>query len=1807
VAGYFTPLSTLIPSLPEIPILAGIPGWDTLIREVGVRGWNERWNDDYQITTGRAVINADTRVDFFGLQLVFGVGEADQTELDFEFAADRSTLLESLVDKVFEETEVPASIELLDGAPDASAQMRFLQDNGVGDADSALLNAPGPIKSFKLTVRGIGARLRLPPDKVQLGVYERVGDTIVGVKPAPGDAPVDIALPTFTLVIDSVKGVSFDLDQSQALDCPPLLLKGLGIGFELDKVKVDLSREDGFVEVTGRPGFDQTWCGVYIAAARVFNLDELLPFLPDKIEVTDFLIDGEGTTGTFEATWADEDANNPSNTDLFKLGSLALEWEKGTLVRGTADVTLRVGGLGNDWAGIGPDGDLQLSTTLRHNPALSGKAAIGWDFSVRAPGTKDNGLLYLGKNTLQAVTGGAVVGLAVAAGVEDNASLGFAAVGLGVASVLEAAGDLTLERLLLDGLGVRVYHKEVGAHVVQFWDIVLDLQARISLDLDLGFGSGLLPHLKTKKPIGVSVRGLVVKVAVDPPEGAGIETVELVLDHESGVSFDVDEATKIDLGIIVQVTKLAVGRWEQGVWVDFGVEVEQADLDVGFSLSSIRLWFADDGSLARVTPGDVGFSLLVPGALYAQGKVALGDVTQVEARGFIVQAIPPVQPADVFKRGSYVWNAGVGLRLEDLDGVQSVVVSADLEWSSGVPVAFCPTVSWYGISALVAVDATPDVGAEGLGPWFLERAPKNQIAVSKFRGEDGAWGFGLGSVFGSTGDSGTAFNLKAGILLQFPGPVLAITGTGSMLSPKPKMSDTSAGAFSAILVIDFSDEGYISLDARLDYKVPDSGSLLTITVPVEFLAGWGGQGFHLYLGRDKPIEKRVRVKVIELFDLSGYLMLDTKTIPNLAETGVDIPGFAIALGGRAEWEWGLKARFLKIYFYLRVECNLALSLANPVLFFAGVLLEGGLVVKVFGFGFEFGIHVDANFIARNPWRLWGEFRVTIGLPWPLPDIKMSVPFALGDDEVPLPAPPQAVAGMTLMERGSNEPRRLDVGATLQDKVGLDPVLGLNFAFPMRNASGHIGNFSLDGADMTTWWLAAGDEGKGKKGYRFELTNLRLQRKAPNNSWVDVQMTVPGAWTPRGTTRAKGGMPLRDELTLLDWSGPLAARMMGTSARYWDGLLSAYDPCPQVPEPETTCASFNPFEPGPFPPERSLSASPDIDVAPIDLGPQGWLANELLGLGHRPGQITPAPRVLANLPGVRRALQLPMATVQRDSASAVAALLQLGDDAPILPGVELRWTRSRSAEIDLLVPVWTPVRVRFLLGDQRGEGKQEVIESFGLSGADIDFPASHSTGLSDRSSGWRHLRFHFDELSEGVSIEVLAIEQKRNQALPVWLYRVCVFPDAPAQAFDEARRTRKAWRGFWSDLASQDAATSSALLLDPNSHYRLEVDYTWAVLEGEPQAEGATGTGNATFEFHTTNEAPTSLRSREHSVGGGEDDWDIDTVPANGTFAAYTTRPLGMLFRHPRTEAIFARFGRRLVLRLVDEDGHDLLDRIALLQSAARDLPEYQQRLWDFTTGLECTPGAAHDLMQAGVAHFASVLTPETWYDAHVVSVPDAAGTLDLTALPNGWRWEDHPVVHRFRFRTSRYRDLAHHLGDVVVLDEFCDTAPDLAAVQAAAGMASGLVVDDQVLDGVLTALKLPPRPPPWRGPPTEAQSSEPPRRPELCRVWAPAANGGHDVVALLVDSPEPFGVDGVSLGLQQAGIERDSLQVHGRSRARAVVLRSSGGQLQPLSPGAWELVAEDRWLDAEETQTIETHSLPVDLPAIPAVFGPEED
>ncbi len=1798
MADYYIPLSTLVPLLPDLPILAGIPGWADAMRGVGVRGLRETWNDDHVVTTGRAVIGADTRIHFFGLELLFGLGAADQTELDFEYAADRSSLLESLVQKVFEETEVPASVDVLDTEGDpAQAQVTFLLANDYADADSALLDADAPARVFRLVIRGIGARLRLPTAQFQLGQHVKQGDVIVAVEPAPGDLPVDIALPSFTLIIDSVRGVDLRLDDDQALDCPPFLLRDLGIGFEVDEVKVDLSRETGFHEVVGRAGFDVTWCGVHIAAARVFNLDKLLPFLPSKIEVTHFLIDGEGTTGAFEAAWTVEE--DPSNTDLFRLGAFALEWERGRLIRGTATVTLRVGGIGNEWAGIGPDGDLALSTTLRHNPDLTGLAAYGWDFSVRTPGVEDKGLFYLGPDTLALVTGGAVAGLAVAAAIEQDSGLGWAAAGLSIAAVLEANHNLVLERLSLDGLGIRVYHREVGGQVVQFWDVVLDLQLALSLDLDLGFV--LLPRLETDTPIGLSVRGLVLQIAVDPPAGLDIPKVDILLDHESGVSFDVGEQTRIDLGVLVRVTKAALGRWDEGIWVELGLEVDQATLDVGFSVSSIRLWFRNDGSLARVTPGDVGFSLLVPGALYAKGKVALGDVTEIEARGFLVQAAPPATPDAVFKRETYVWDVGVGLRHEVLDGIKSVVVSADLEWSMGVPIAFCPAVAWYGINALVAVNAQPATGAQPLSAWFLDKAPRNQITVGKFEGAVDALGVGVGAVFGSTAGSGRFFSVKAGIMLQFPGPILMISGTGNLLSPRPSMGDTSSGAFAAIVVIDMSDHGYVSLDVRVDYKVPSSGALLSITVPVEFFAGWGGQGFHLYLGRDKPLAKRVRVRVISIFDLSGYLMLDCATIPNLAETGVDIPGFAIAVGGRAEWEWGIKARFLKIYFYLRVELNLALSLPDPVLFFAGVLLEGGLVVKVFGFGFEFGVHVDASFLARNPWRLWGSFQITIGLPWPFPDINVTVPFSLGDDEVPLPEPPMAVAGLTLMDRGSQQPRKVDVGASLAGTAQIDPVLALSFHFPMRNGSGAVGTFNLDGTNTRTWWLAAGDDASGVKGYRFDLTDLRLQRLTPTG-WRDAPIAAPASWTPRGSVRAKGGEALRDELTLLDWNGPLSAHMMGTSADYWRDVLDTWDPCPARPRPTTTCFDFNPSDVGVMPPGRTLGAGPSIQADPNALDEAALLLLRMLGLLRHPGLVEPAPATLPSLPSVTRVLRLPMASGAVGSAVGLGAMMTGAGASIVLPGATLTWALAHAASVDLLVPIATRVRVSFFLRDALvltdSEGKL-ITQLQGSS--TVPDPTHHAAVVS--RPGHRHLRFACPSLSDRVVIEVLAIEAKGAQVEPAWLYRACVMPEADVVAHEEATRTRKAWQNFWAQLVAQQAATSDSLLLEPDSAYRLRVGYTWGTLEGDGTTEVATGSGEAIFDFQTTAEAPTSLRPRAVSVGGGEDDWDIDSAPADGSFGVYPTRALGLLFRDPRTEAVFGKFGRKLVLHLVDEDGIELSDRIAMLAAEATSRPAYQEALWARVTGLACTPDGVSSLRRSGTAHFATVLALETWYDAMVVSVPRA---LDLAALPAGFRWDAHPVVHRFRFRTSRFLSLADHLAACVIVDEICDAPPALAEVSLAAGATTGLVQDDQALDAVIAALHLPPRAPPWRAPPTPSTAGTPPRPPELTRIWR-STPSGHEVVAVLLDSPEPFGADGVDIQLLRGGTPTGTLHVRGQSGARSLLFRAAGGQLGALGAGPWALSVVDRWWDVLGAPSTETQTRPFTVPAQPDAFGPEED
>ena len=142
----------------------------------------------------------------------------------------------------------------------------------------------------------------------------------------------------------------------------------------------------------------------------------------------------------------------------------------------------------------------------------------------------------------------------------------------------------------------------------------------------------------------------------------------------------------------------------------------------------------------------------------------------------------------------------------------------------------------------------------------------------------------------------------------------------------------------------------------------------------------------------------------------------------------------------------------------------------------------------------------------------------------------------------------------------------------------------------------------------------------------------------------------------------------------------------------------------------------------------------------------------------------------------------------------------------------------------------------------------------------------------------------------------------------------------------------------------------------------------------------------------------------------------------------------------------------------------------------------------------------------GAAHFPSVLVPGRSYDGTLVMLPLAI--TDLTAVDD---WEQHPVLYRFRFTTSRFTSLAEHVAAHRIFDEVCAGTPDVAAARAAIGplLPGGHRTDGPLLETVL-------------GEHLHLASRQSPAAPELVRIWQRTGPEDFSLIALLVDGPEPL-------------------------------------------------------------------------------------
>ena len=1767
MADYYIPLASILGSLH----LDGVPFIGDWLKGathlIGVRQWDESWNDTHATIRGTlvwgggdlAIEREKLRVAFFGRPV------GGTSEFDFELSLARGPLLDTLL-ALGEESLGAGNVPTLDG------RLSFL------------FRADGPPSDFRLVLRGAGVTLRFARDLVRKGTLVNAADgTPIGIAPITPDSTnpdadaADILLGPGVVVIDSNGLSAIELDDDQAVVAPPMLIYSGDsplLGLLVRKLKVDFDSDRSIPEALAH-GFDESWMGVYFQELAFFGLDAIFPTMPKVadpqvqgaglvFEAKNWFIGTDGVSGSLKLALevgpeaAEPDAE-PTRENIFRGLSFELEFDRGVLVRAMGEVTLHVHKLGNEFASLGPDGTLAIGLNIRTNV----DGGLLYEFLLRTPRpdnpAQDFGLLTLSDEVADVFP---YVLLVIGAVANASAATEYA---LLVVSLFTAVDIFDWKALSLDNLKIRRRTESIDIVLpsgtparaeLRYLEFVLDFKMKVGLNFP---SVGPLPRIKTDEdhPLTLLASGFTFSWMTNFREhmndGIGDrKQFDIFFDPKSALSIEVGDQTIVKSAPF-SIVKAGIGEWERGLWFDFGFKMTQDFGNFAFSVvpTVVRFYFLTSGAVDHVDFKGASFSVLVPRTIYARGEWQVGDLTRITGRALIFgwsqSLLEPTKPEN------WWLNVGFGIRQQDLPPppepkrVTSTIVSADLECSSGIPVG---SMSIYGLSGLYAEHARPALGGATPAQWLTERPPQYQVDMDKWEGAEGHKGIAFGAIIGSSVDHGRPWNLKAGVLILDGFDEVMLFGTLNLLEKRKTVKDTNSAAYSFYASIDTRSKD-ILLGFRFDKKVPAStGSMFKVAVPLELLVNIRDWHWHFYAGQDKPPSKYISAEFLSSYTVAGYFMGDTATITNLAETGIDVPGTAFALGIRFAMEGGKKGRHYKLIYYLKAEADVALSAAEPHLSLIRAKVAGGLVAKAWGIGFEFELSADFMWVRPTPDYLQGLLKVTIDLPWPIPNLHISIPLTRGEDGDGEPITGSLIDGLSLFLL--SEHRSVEVTAAAPPaNVPLNPVFSLAFKYPMRNGAGVPGSFNVAGGSTTTSYYVGGDAA-APRAYVITLDELSLF-KDTGGTLTLVPGPLPAFWRP-DPLKAAGGNAATRILELFSYNGIGASRFIGASAEYVDWAASDLDLCP--PEPvKSVCYVFDDLPLGLLAGEQRVHAPGDaraLVVSAVGEAPFAESVRRYYGAVRTAIEVIETP-VISSL--AAHAIRLP-------ATNGVATPITAADR------LQLRFERSDEVRLFVLRYPTAVVEIRGWLGETLVVNGANGIESGPIGEDRFTFVEYVLPGPLDRIE---------IEVGHGVGLRL-------RQSL---LVRACFKYSTDVRRFDDQLAASLGWSSFWSDLLSQDAAASSALLLEPGTKYALQIRTSWRHL----REDGSMSDPHATmeeFSFTTVpiDQPPASLRGPASALEPG--DYEVQTVPVHGQ-RVYADRPIRLDFADPRTDKMFGAFNQHLILRIVDEHGQDLFDRLEFLREHATELPEYQRAWRDLVLQLPCVPPGLDALWSKGVAHFSSVLDIDAKYDGALVLVP--AAVTDLTAVEN---WDTLPTLYRFHFETSHYRTFADHVAAYAFYDEICEQPTDLAAIAAALGPLSPgeHIVDDGLLERLIADhLHLLPR--------------NLPERPEVVRVWRLTGGGGSPVtlLALLLDDPEPFlraGLD--SLAVVSA---TDVILVQQQSGARTLVLFRQGTGIGSPPSGDLSVVLASSFVDANGAPATETATLLIPVPSQPPTLAAE--
>lgn len=532
-------------------------------------------------------------------------------------------------------------------------------------------------------------------------------------------------------------------------------------------------------------------------------------------------------------------------------------------------------------------------------------------------------------------------------------------------------------------------------------------------------------------------------------------------------------------GFPLEVRKIGFGTEDGKRWVGFSGGLKLVDgLPIGGSVEGLKLrWDPNDPAQFDIELKGVELALNIPDVLKLKGKVAFFDE----------------QGKQWFQGSAKVDLIALNCSLD-----AQVLVGRTPTYSffyifleaglpAGIPL-FQTGLAIYGLGGLFGYNVRPDrhEGETWYEGWY-KRLPEGPTDASKWTNEEHRLVFGATLTIGTLPDNGTSVNARVLVIVMVPGPLVLIEGKANLITDR-KAIRNSEPMFKALAVID-GEAGTFLLNVEPHVVYPrtpaaSKGSVLDLSGMAEAFFDFNhSDRWYLNVGVKEPREKRIRAKLLRLFNANAYFMLNSQRLALGAYVGID-----------ERFTYGPVSLRYGVWFETDAEL-----VFRPLQLTADAGLHGRAEIKVFGVGLGVELDAIAHVTTPKPFEFTAELRAKADLPWPLPDPEVRIPFAIRDPQPPVMTVPLQTVDLISLKG----PEFWDTGTETESPlVPLDGKPAVVFAKSVDDVAGIGGNRR-----------AVGSERVGGSVFSYRLESIRLQKQVRGEWVVAAESPSTGTSTP----------------------------------------------------------------------------------------------------------------------------------------------------------------------------------------------------------------------------------------------------------------------------------------------------------------------------------------------------------------------------------------------------------------------------------------------------------------------------------------------------------------------------------------------------------------------------------------------------------------------------------------------------------------------------------------------------------------------